>query len=230
MTTAAGGSAEAPRSWPPPRSSPPSLLVGGTDDTVTTPATDPSRRATPAPTVAPDHDPRDAGADAPARRRPHRRPRRRSPAGPGDALTAGPEASSSTAGAERATLDHRADGDRPRRRRRPGDRPAPSGDGAGQGWTDADTVPLVLAADGSLTELFGTADWDGDVVLHDIEVVDGRRLLLFSLQVAMNVNPDNADETLYVVDLDTAGAHPGRRAHRRLGVRHRSVAPRHAPA
>ena len=56
--------------------------------------------------------------------------------------------------------------------------------------------------DGSLTELFGTADWDGGVVLHDIEVVDGRRLLLFSLQVAMNVNPDDADETLYVVDLD----------------------------
>jgi DNA-binding cell septation regulator SpoVG len=78
-----------------------------------------------------------------------------------------------------------------------------SGDGAGQGWTDAETAPLLLGADGSLRPLFDTVDWDGGVVLHDIEVVAGRRLLLFSLQVAMNVNPEAADETLYVVDLDT---------------------------
>ena len=89
-----------------------------------------------------------------------------------------------------------------------------SGDGAGQGWTDADTAPLVLADDGSLAPLFGTVAWDGGVVLHDIEVVEGRRLLLFSLQVGVNVNMGGR-ETLYVVDLDDPAA--GRTEIARIG-------------
>jgi hypothetical protein len=62
-------------------------------------------------------------------------------------------------------------------------------------------APLVLGPVGALTELFDTADWDGDVTLHDVEMVGpGRRLLLFSLRTG-----DQATEveTLYVVDLDT---------------------------
>ena len=66
----------------------------------------------------------------------------------------------------------------------------------------AATVPLVVGDDGDLTELFGTADWDGDVTLHDVELVDGRRLLLFGLTVEPN-DPNTSSETLYVVDLDT---------------------------
>ena len=66
----------------------------------------------------------------------------------------------------------------------------------------AASAPLVLGPDGSLTALFGTADWDEGVVLHDVEVVAGRRLLLFSLQVAMG-NPEAANEMLWVVDLDS---------------------------
>ena len=73
--------------------------------------------------------------------------------------------------------------------------------GIGDDWSDADTAPLVLAADGTLTELFGTADWDGGVVLHDVEVVAGRRLLLFSLRRPQV--PQEPNEDLYVVDLAT---------------------------
>ena len=77
----------------------------------------------------------------------------------------------------------------------------------GPGFVDptmepAATVPLVVGDDGELTALFGAADWDGYVTMHDVEVVDGRRLLLFSLTVEPN-NPDARNETLYVVDLDT---------------------------
>ena len=77
----------------------------------------------------------------------------------------------------------------------------------GPGYVDptmepAATVPLVVGNDGDLTELFGTADWDGYVTMHDVEVVDGRRLLLFSLTVEPN-NPNTSSETLYVVDLDS---------------------------
>ena len=62
-------------------------------------------------------------------------------------------------------------------------------------------VPLVLGPDGSLSELFGTADWDGAVTLHDVEIVGpGRRLLLFSLRIGEQATEV---ETLYVVDLDT---------------------------
>jgi hypothetical protein len=80
-------------------------------------------------------------------------------------------------------------------------RRAGNGGATGGGWSDADTAPLVLASDGTLTELFGTADWDGGVVLHDVEVVAGRRLLLFSLQRPQV--PQEPNEDLYVIDLDT---------------------------
>jgi hypothetical protein len=80
-------------------------------------------------------------------------------------------------------------------------RHAGNGSANGGDWSDADTAPLVLAADGTLAELFDTADWDGGVVLHDVEVVAGRRLLLFSLQRPQT--PQEPNEDLYVVDLDT---------------------------
>ena len=163
------------------------VLVGNTDESVSTPATDPSVTPTTAPTqtpVTPAPTTVPPVADEPG------------------ILTAGPEGVVERRGPEPRTLTTEpmvialdtGDGRVIVQRRR--------GDGTGEGWTDADTVPLVLAADGSLTELFGTADWDGGVVLHDIEVVDGRRLLLYSLEVAMS-DPQVADETLYVVDLET---------------------------
>jgi hypothetical protein len=73
-----------------------------------------------------------------------------------------------------------------------------SGDGS---WTEADTVPLELRPDGTLATLFGGADWDGATVLHDIEVVNGRRLLLYSSQTPQV--PQESNEDLYVADLDT---------------------------
>ena len=80
-------------------------------------------------------------------------------------------------------------------------RQAGNGAASGGDWSDADTAPLVLGTDGTLTELFGTADWDGGVVLHDVEVVAGRRLLLFSLQRPQVAQEPNED--LYVIDLDS---------------------------
>ena len=71
-------------------------------------------------------------------------------------------------------------------------------------------------------------DWDGAVVLHDVDVVDGRRLLLFSLQRPLV--PQESNEDLYVVDLDTGRAHARRRRHRRLGVRHEPPGARRPPA
>ena len=159
------------------------VLVGDSDDSVSTPATEPTGAptttpATPAPTTTP------PSADEPW------------------SLTAGPEGVYANGGplsgrltGEPMVMALDAGDGRVIVQRR-------SGDGTGQGWTDADTVPLVLRADGSLSDLFGTADWDGGVVLHDIEVVEGRRLLLFSVQVAMS-DPEAADESLYVVDLET---------------------------
>jgi hypothetical protein len=78
-----------------------------------------------------------------------------------------------------------------------------SGNGASQGWTDADTIPLVLAADGSTSALFDAAAWEGGVVLHDIEVVDDHRLLLLLYSVQGRVVPQLPNENLFVVDLDT---------------------------
>jgi LppP/LprE lipoprotein len=161
------------------------VLVGDSDKSVTTPATDPipvptTTAGPPAPTTTPPPAP-DAG--------------RVLTAGPGGVFEHRGTASRRLTTEPMVTALEWGDGRVIVQRR--------SGDGAGQGWTDADTAPLVLAEDGSLTPLFDTVDWDGGVVLHDIEVVDGRQLLLFSLQVAMNVNPENADETLYVVDLET---------------------------
>ena len=160
------------------------VLVGDSDESVSTPATDPTpvpttTPTTPAPTTTPPQ-----AADA------------------GVVLTAGPEGVVEHRGATSRSLSTEPmeialdawDGRVIVQRR--------GGDGTGRGWTDADTVPLVLGADGSLTELLGTADWDGGVVLHDVEVVDGRRLLLYSLQIAME-DPAAANETLYVVDIDT---------------------------
>ena len=76
-----------------------------------------------------------------------------------------------------------------------------SGKSFDESWTDPDTVPLELQPDGCLATLFGGADWDDATRLHDIEVVDGRRLLLYS-RVGEQV-PQEANEDLYVADLDT---------------------------
>ncbi len=76
-----------------------------------------------------------------------------------------------------------------------------AGQPQGRPWTEADTVPLELQPDGSLRTLFGGADWDGATVLHDIELVNGRRLLLYSSQVEQV--PQESNEDLWVADLDT---------------------------
>lgn len=69
-------------------------------------------------------------------------------------------------------------------------------------WTYADTVPLVVGADGSLSPLFPGLDWGGGVVLHDVEVVDGRRLLLYSVVVGP-ISFETGQEDLWVIDLET---------------------------
>ena len=65
--------------------------------------------------------------------------------------------------------------------------------------------PLVLdPTTGSTTELLDTADWDGLVRMHDVELVGGRQLLLVSL-IRGSDQPDTSTEAIYVVDLATAG-------------------------
>lgn len=175
------------------------LLVGDTDDTVTTPATDATVTPTPVPTIAPTP----TGTVPPTTAQPTTTTTTPPAVAPGAVLTAGRRGVVLHEGGEQRTLTTEPmvialaapDGGVIVQRH--------AGDGAGLGWSDADTAPLVLGDDGSLRPLFDTVDWDGGVVLHDVEIVDGRQLLLFSLQVAMNVNPENADETLYVVDLET---------------------------
>jgi hypothetical protein len=61
--------------------------------------------------------------------------------------------------------------------------------------------PLVLGSDGSLAPLFDYDLWPNDVRLHDIEVVGGHRLLLYSVQ--RPVVPQQPNEDLFVIDLDT---------------------------
>ena len=62
---------------------------------------------------------------------------------------------------------------------------------------------MLGLADGSITELFETADWDGLVRMHDVELVGGRQLLLVSLVLGSD-QPDTSTEAIYVVDLATA--------------------------
>jgi hypothetical protein len=178
------------------------VLVGDTEDSVSTPGTEPTVAPTPVPTVTV---PTTAAPTTAAPTTAAPTTTTSPPAvGPGAVLTAGPSGVVVHRGQRQRTLTSEPmvialaapDGRVIVQRH--------AGDGAGQGWGDADTAPLVLGDDGSLRPLFDTVDWDGGVVLHDVEVVDGRLLLLFSLQVAMNVNPENADETLYVIDLDSA--------------------------
>ena len=61
-------------------------------------------------------------------------------------------------------------------------------------------------------------------MLHDIELVNGRRLLLYSSQAEQV--PQESNEDLWVADLDTGERFAGRQRHRRLGVRHQPAAPR----
>jgi hypothetical protein len=169
------------------------LLVGDADDTVTTPATPPTVAPTPVPTIAP-------ATTAPSTTAPTTTT---TPPPPADTvpvlLSAGPD----------GVLERRGDATRSLTTD-PMTIALDAGDGriivqrhsgnSGQEWTDADTIPLVLAADGSTSPLFGAATWDGAIVLHDIEVVDGHRLLLYSVQ--RPVVPQQPNEDLFVVDLD----------------------------
>jgi hypothetical protein len=65
--------------------------------------------------------------------------------------------------------------------------------------------PLVLdPTDGSTTQLLDDPEyWDGLVRLHDIELVDGRQLLLYSVLGGTD-RPDTDTERVFVVDLATA--------------------------
>ncbi len=158
------------------------LLVGDADDKVTTPGTLPTVAPTPAPTARPTSVPT-------------------TPVVSDAVLTAGPEGVVEHRGGETRTLTSEpmaialdaGDGRIIVQRR--------SGNGDGQGWTDGYTIPLVLAADGTTSPLFGASVWEGGIVLHDIEVVDGHRLLLYSVQGP--VVPQQPNENLFVVDLDT---------------------------
>lgn len=165
------------------------VLVGDTDESVTTPNTEPATSTTPAPTTtaAPEVSTTMSTIGV-------------TPSAANGVLTAGPagvvehrdgEVRTLTAAPMAIALDA-GDGRVIVQRN--------SGAALGRGWEDEATVPMVLADDGSLTNLFDTADWEGAVVLHDIEVVTGRRLLLFSLTTGAD---ETFAETLYVVDLDT---------------------------
>lgn len=191
------------------------FVVTSDEDSVQTPVTQPTTATTalptPAPTTVPETDPDPTapsttpGIEPPT---PPSTPPTEPPAEPavppivtpGATLSAGPDGVVGHVGATRRRLTDEpaemaltttAGGVILQHRR---------GDGAAEGYTDAETVPLVVAPDGSVSELFDTSDWDGAVLLHDVEIVDGRELLLFSLQVGWQ-NPDSALETLYVVDL-----------------------------
>ncbi len=151
------------------------LLVSGADDKVSTPATPPTVAPTPVPTTA-----------APTTVPPV--------AGPGAVLTAGPRGVVLHQGGERRTLTTE-----------PMAIALDSGDGrviVSRETGPGARRPLVLGDDGSLAPLFDDSLWPDDVRLHDIEVVDGRRLLLYGVQTAMD-DPVAADETLYVIDLET---------------------------
>jgi len=173
------------------------LLVGDADDKVSTPAT-------PAPTVPPTNPPTSAPSEPTS-----------VPPAAVDAdsfVTAGPDGVVEHRGGATRTLTTEpmaialdaGDGRIIGQRR--------SGNGESQGWTDADTIPLLVAANGSTSALFGAAAWEGGVVLHDIEVVDGHRLLLYSVQGP--VVPQQPNENLFVVDLDTE---QGTRVARNIG-------------
>ena len=54
--------------------------------------------------------------------------------------------------------------------------------GDGEGWTDADTVPLVLGPDGSLTDLFEPSTGRARSCSTTSRSSTGSRLLLFTLR------------------------------------------------
>ncbi|HUR76593.1 MAG TPA: hypothetical protein VMZ22_01500 [Acidimicrobiales bacterium] len=64
------------------------------------------------------------------------------------------------------------------------------------------THPLFIGNDGEITgEMFAGANLAGPVHLHDFSVVDGRRLLLYSIQASGD--PETASEPLFALDLDS---------------------------
>ena len=162
------------------------LLVGDADDKVTTPATPPTVAPTPAPTAPPTTVPTTGTVRAVS-------------TPPGAFVTAGPD----------GVVEHRDDGQTRTLTTEPMAMALDAGDGRvivqrqiGPTTPDEEgrTVPLVLAADGSLSELFvDIAEWGGGVRLHDVEVVDGRRLLLYSVFPADPPGP----ELVSVIDLET---------------------------
>ncbi len=71
-----------------------------------------------------------------------------------------------------------------------------------RGTEGGSTHPLFIGKDGAVTgEMFAAANLAGPVHLHDFSVVDGRRLLLYSIQVSGD--PETASEPLFALDLDS---------------------------
>ena len=86
------------------------------------------------------------------------------------------------------------------------------GYGEPEGYAAADTMPLILSAAGDLDPL-----WPGRepswITLHDVEIVDGKRLLVYESDADSPgtddpLDPDVFSARTYVVDLDAADGQP----------------------
>jgi hypothetical protein len=77
-----------------------------------------------------------------------------------------------------------------------------SGDGraAESSFTNAETMPLLFATDGTETSLLDGVALDGGVILHDFAVVEGRRLLLYGTE---DRYARSFVEHLFTLDVDT---------------------------
>jgi hypothetical protein len=126
------------------------------------------------------------------------------PAGPPVVLTAGPNGVVERVGDDKRTLTTKSftialavdDGTFVAQRR--------SGPSMRDGvtWPKSDTSVLRIDEGGHTTPLFDAVS--GFVTLHDVAVVDGRRLLLYSVH---NGNFNDPKEELYALDIDS-GTHP----------------------
>jgi len=65
------------------------------------------------------------------------------------------------------------------------------------------TTPVRIAGDGTVTPLFDHPVGQARVIIHDFAVVDGRRLLLYSVDTGSSSDPAGGLQTLYAMDLDT---------------------------
>jgi hypothetical protein len=79
-------------------------------------------------------------------------------------------------------------------------------DGGIDEWPKSDTVPLLISEGGGIptVPLLDADKLDGFVILHDFSVVEGRRLLLYSVdRNSWGGDGDGGNEELFVLDLDT---------------------------